>query len=109
MENCTRKAASRICKKDLNDDSIPFQKIDHLLQKSDVNGNLQINSSHKNKDSLHLELLMLQPCYLDILEYQGDPIYMGRKVPDNRNFKNTSAEQDECMYINMLSLATTDT
>ena len=37
VEQCIRKAASRICKKNLNESCIPFKKIDHLLQKSDLN------------------------------------------------------------------------
>ena len=37
VEQYIRKSASRICKQNLNDKRIPFQKIDHILQKSDHN------------------------------------------------------------------------
>ena len=37
IEQCIRKAASKICKQNLNDKTIPFHKIDHLLQKSEHN------------------------------------------------------------------------
>ena len=66
FERCIQKAASKILRINRNDESIPFQKIDHLLQKSEENPEkvLHIISSYtiqqvkRKKDTIEENRLM---------------------------------------------------